>query len=606
MKKSKKFLSVIMSVTMTLGSVWGMATYGAARPEEPMTEDLGAFVQVSDWAEAEIEEAFEKDLIPAVLETEDLRENINRAEFAAVAVQLYEAVSGDKTVYNENPFVDVDNSNFAINKAYHLGITTGTTETTFEPDALISREQLATMLCRVFKKYAWNDWSIDKDGEFYLNYEIEAPGFSDHDEISEYALSSVYFMKYHAIINGVGDDMFAPKPMGDVGYATREQSILMALRSFDNLFEDEIVNNSRADVSSYEGVYREYVKDSIMKHNAGDGDFSQGIFICDLNEDGVPELFSVAYGAERYEVRYHQYKDGKMVGDSVPVTLIDMDIIAKPTTYFEDSRHFMGVYRNKKTGQLAIINSIAEGSEKDRFDIVTYDGSTMTVQDKGIKEINGNSWNIDEIRAEVMKDYEVVDDALPGSILLRGYFAMYSIPAALEMIDEAVADFKSKDELLYTETKNGKVEGFVRNVDLETGMIDIIPALTITYEQYTAAMNSDSLVELNGTLFKIQHDENLYENMGQCILFELPGYEYYFEQPTQEYPVSVVKGYRDCTPMKVKLGENVEFISEASGEVIPMDVAEFFDSYAVNYNGNYYSFTIENNEIVDMTLLYRP
>ncbi len=195
---------------------------------------------VSEWAKEEVEEAYENDLIPDTIIGEDLTEYINRAEFAAIAVQLYEELSGVNALANKTPFVDVNrNENLEyINKAYVLGITSGTSKTTFEPNVDITREQLATMLCRAIKKYSFEGWTLEKDSDYYLDTG-GVSRFSDDSEISDYAKPSVYYMAKFGIIKGVDPTHFAPRNITSyqeaTGYATatREQAILMSLRIFN-------------------------------------------------------------------------------------------------------------------------------------------------------------------------------------------------------------------------------------------------------------------------------------------------------------------------------------------------------------------------------------
>ena len=188
----------------------------------------------SDWALDELKKAEEMDIIPDSLLKEDLKKDITRAEFAAVSVKLYESLAGKKAeASEENPFTDTSDSE--VIKAYSLGITTGVSETIFSPEEFLSREQAASMLARVYKKLTMPGWTIDKDLEFNLEYE-KGEEFADDDKISSWAYDSVYFMAANGIINGVGENYFAPKNITEeekkTGYAnaSREQAILMAVR----------------------------------------------------------------------------------------------------------------------------------------------------------------------------------------------------------------------------------------------------------------------------------------------------------------------------------------------------------------------------------------
>ena len=187
-----------------------------------------------DWALEELEAAYYIGLIPESLENADLTQNITRAEFAAVSVRTYEAITGiSPEPVAVNPFTDC--SDPYVLKAYAIGAVNGTSDTTFSPDALLTREQAATMLTRVFKKVIFEDWTLEHDADFTLTYQKPAP-FADDDKISDYAKESVYFMAAYGIINGVGGNKFAPRATTEAekaaGYAqaTREQALLIAER----------------------------------------------------------------------------------------------------------------------------------------------------------------------------------------------------------------------------------------------------------------------------------------------------------------------------------------------------------------------------------------
>ena len=196
-------------------------------------------IQGSDWALDELERAEELGLIPDCLEGEDLTQDITRAEFAAVAVKVYEALAnGEAIPAVVNPFTDTND--VEVLKAYNIGAVNGTSTTTYSPDALLNREQAATMLTRVFKKITLAGWTLPTDSQFTLNYTKPA-AFADDADISDWAKDSVYFMAANGIINGVGNNKFAPKNVTTeeqaTGYAnaTREQALLIAVRMVENL-----------------------------------------------------------------------------------------------------------------------------------------------------------------------------------------------------------------------------------------------------------------------------------------------------------------------------------------------------------------------------------
>lgn len=205
-----------------------------------------AYTGASDWAKPELEKAEGYGLIPAILAEADVSASINRSEFAALSVKLYEALAGTEIIAAvENPFTDTDDAE--ILKAYAAGITTGTSETTFDPEALLSREQAATMLARTYA-YSVKDAEVKKANE---------QTFADDADISDWAKDSVYFMSENGVINGVGDNKFAPK-----ANSSREQSVAISVRMFEK-FKPAEENNEVKDVEIDEN---KETNENILKH----------------------------------------------------------------------------------------------------------------------------------------------------------------------------------------------------------------------------------------------------------------------------------------------------------------------------------------------------
>ena len=199
------------------GTDWG----GASAPNQNPVQLTGLPApgwQADGWAAESLTLAAASGLIPEELWNADLREEITRAEFAAVAVALYDAMGGyDTELSAENPFDDTDDP--AVLRAYALGITTGTGAATFSPDAPLTREQAAAMLVRTYTTMEWN--SVE-----------QAPSlsFSDAGEISDWAADSVAFLAGKGILTGVGDNQFAPGRANQ-----RQEAIVIALRMLEKL-----------------------------------------------------------------------------------------------------------------------------------------------------------------------------------------------------------------------------------------------------------------------------------------------------------------------------------------------------------------------------------
>ncbi len=200
---------------------------------------LNVKVITSPWAEPEIEKADQMGLIPDCLKNQDLTQDITRAEFAAVAVKVYESLAGVKALPTvTNPFYDTND--LEVLKAYNLGVVNGVALDQYAPNSLLNREQAAAMLTRTFKRVTMPGWTLPNDKAFPLSYVMPKP-FADDAKISDYARESVYFMAANGIIKGMENNCFAPQNITpydqDIGYAnaTREQALLIAVRMVENL-----------------------------------------------------------------------------------------------------------------------------------------------------------------------------------------------------------------------------------------------------------------------------------------------------------------------------------------------------------------------------------
>lgn len=198
-----------------------------------------SFARTSAWARDEMTEANILGLIPDTLKGVDMSKKIDRAEFTAVAVKLYESLMGTQAVSAAAPFADIrGNANEEnIKKAYALGLVTGISDSEFAPEQTVTREQMATMLCRVIKKYSFKDWTFATDSKYYLDTSGVAV-FADDADISAFAKPSVYYMVKMGIIKGIDETHFAPKSVTTeqeaAGYATatREQAVALSLRVY--------------------------------------------------------------------------------------------------------------------------------------------------------------------------------------------------------------------------------------------------------------------------------------------------------------------------------------------------------------------------------------
>ncbi len=188
---------------------------GAAQPSEPEPEPEPETPPASDepsgWAAEDVQRAVESGIVPENLQSA-YTQATTRAEFCALAVELYESVMGEE-ITERATFTDTDDIN--VQKMAGLGVVNGMGEGRFEPDSALTREQAATLLSRLAA-------AMDKP------FESSDPTFADNGSVSDWASAAVGEMQKSGVMGGVGEGMFDPK-----GSYTREQSIITMLRTLD-------------------------------------------------------------------------------------------------------------------------------------------------------------------------------------------------------------------------------------------------------------------------------------------------------------------------------------------------------------------------------------
>ena len=200
---------------------------------ESNTVSIGSgsfYSDASSWAKTEILKAEELGLFPDILKGADMTKPINREEFCEMAVLLYEKSTGKAAeAPAQNPFTDTANPQ--ILKAYGVGVTLGTSATTFSPKKLITREECAAMLFRTIKGIAPS-----------ANYSVAGvPNFPDQRNIASWASDASKYMSKLGIIKGNNLGEFMPKATTSAqaatgyGMATREAALLMSVRTYEKV-----------------------------------------------------------------------------------------------------------------------------------------------------------------------------------------------------------------------------------------------------------------------------------------------------------------------------------------------------------------------------------
>ena len=123
--------------------------------QEPYMIPPDPFMGASTWAVAELESLYDLELLPPMLWS-DYQNNVTRAEFAGLLINLHEAMKGVAIPYPDSTnFTDIGNNVYQIEirKAYALGLVAGVSETRYNPEGEITRQEAAkmivTFICKV-------------------------------------------------------------------------------------------------------------------------------------------------------------------------------------------------------------------------------------------------------------------------------------------------------------------------------------------------------------------------------------------------------------------------------------------------------------------------
>ena len=175
--------------------------------------------KTSTWAQSDVNFALNDNLLDLDLLGNDYTKNISRLQFCSVVVRLAEEMTG-KTITPAAANTFTDTNSLYVLKAYAAGITSGTSATTFSPDATLNRQQMATFLYRTLRY-------IEKNSDYkYTSYTSKLSNYTDNGQLESWAVESMAFMNALDLIKGTSDTTLSPN-----NKCTIEQAIAVAERS---------------------------------------------------------------------------------------------------------------------------------------------------------------------------------------------------------------------------------------------------------------------------------------------------------------------------------------------------------------------------------------
>ena len=144
---------------------------------------------------------------------------LTRAQFVQI---LYNVFGEGDTSAPAGPFADVAAGQWyagAVNWACADGLVNGVSPTAFEPDTVLTREQMAALAFRAAEKFGIS-----------LPAETALPAaFADDGQISDYARAAVYAMRAAGVIDGRPGDVFDPQGGTARGEVTKVVYLLLQL-----------------------------------------------------------------------------------------------------------------------------------------------------------------------------------------------------------------------------------------------------------------------------------------------------------------------------------------------------------------------------------------
>ena len=184
---------------------------------EVPTGDGGTY-QVSAWAQKDVAKALELGLLSGP-KSGDYRQPIERGNFGMSAAKLV-ALAFDTDLDTYWNFVSLRDAMAGKTQTpiyTQLGILQGRGNGDLDQLGTITRQEAAVMLARAYRLYS---------GE--IHDDAEPLTYADKGEIADWAMTDVQLMTHLGIMNGVGENQFAPKSSYSV-----EQCLVTLVRLYE-------------------------------------------------------------------------------------------------------------------------------------------------------------------------------------------------------------------------------------------------------------------------------------------------------------------------------------------------------------------------------------
>ena len=200
----KKVVAIVLAMVMVFSL--GMSAFAQSEP--------------SEWAVNEVDYRA-ADFLKSATGDLDYAKSITREEFAIVALYIYAAISGMELpeMSVETPFADCNNP--LVVTAYGLGLVKGVSDSEFNPEASVTREQICVMLARISEKLV-----PELNMDAIKSYLPALDSFADGSLVSDWATDSVKLMVMAGLIKGTDEGKINP-----LGNCTVQEALIIAKRA---------------------------------------------------------------------------------------------------------------------------------------------------------------------------------------------------------------------------------------------------------------------------------------------------------------------------------------------------------------------------------------
>ena len=348
----------------------------------------------SAWAQEAVEELKSTGYFDAN-RFKDYQKPITRLEFIYFAVRLFEVLSGQEVQVDTNVSFN-DTSDIWALKGASVGITSGVGNGKFDPNSILNREQLATMLVKTMQLAKL---PLKNPGEYR---------FSDDSEISSWAKEAMYIARENNVLGGVGNNMAAPKQS-----ATVEQCIILINR---------VLTNYQKNTAKYEF-------DVIADEN--------GIYAGEITNN-IPNGFgAIILSMDGQDAKsIGQWKDGSLNGRGI--------------IYTPDGFRVIGDIKNNVPDGQGILIMPSIGIYKGQFKNGKMHGEGIVVNADGIAA--KGQWNNNEILGNPI--------LLPGHVVSLNLESGYFFGEIKDDMADGFGTFITNSGDMYEgEFKNGKMHG---------------------------------------------------------------------------------------------------------------------------------------------------